>query len=1242
MGTGYSRTNSSDIQADEVVKSAPLNAELNAILATYVASTGHTHDGTATEGGPVTKLLGTSLTLGDATAGTDITVTFDGETNDGVLIWMEDEDYFKFSDDILMNSTEKLMFQDTGTYIYSNADGDLDIVSDGTAIDSVKIDSAGGITFDADVAGSGLSYADNGTEMLRIYHSSSDVILQNKVDAKDIVFKQYDGNEVMRIADNRRVYFYDEGSEYIASDGTDFTFASGNDINLTATTDVNIPANVGVTFGDDGEKIEGDGTNLTVSSSNNLTLDAAGDIVLDADGADVTLKDGGTTFGSLTNSGGELVIKSGSTPTTAMTFSGANVTFAGTVTIGSAGISEAELEILDGAAVTTTELNIIDGDTSATSTTVADADRVVMNDNGTMVQVAVTDLAAYFDDEITAMPNLVSTGALDSGSITSGFGNIDNGASNITSGGLVKLDVDADADDVSGDSSTGRLTLGASEDLNLYHGGTNSYIVNDTGDLIVDTAGDVVLDADGGDVVLKDAGTQYGTLTNSSGNLIVKSGSTTALTFDGANVTIAGNLTVTGTQTVVDTVTMNASNAIVLEGATADAYETTLTLTDPTADRTIKFPNQSGTVPVLAADSDTAITSTPAELNIMDGGTAASSITVADADRLVVNDDGTMKQIAVTTLAAYLDDEITAMPNLVTTAATTVGALNSGSIATGFGAIDNGASNITTGGLLKIDVDADADDLTGDSSTGRITLGASEDLNLYHGGTNSYIVNDTGDLILDTADDIVLDADGGDVFLKDAGTQYAALTNTSGNLIIKSGSTTALTFSGANVTSAGTVTFGSLSDGTITATAFVDEDDMSSNSATLIPTQQSVKAYTDSVAGSANNVTGLNATGAEINTVADASAISIDTSTVIANNDAVLMYDNSATAMKYFDVDLLVNYAESSIDTLSSLTTTGALNSGSISSGFGAIDNGTSGIRTNTVTVETSLLPDASGGADIGSASAEFGDVYIADDKYINFGSDQNVVVGYDENGNDTLEFKANVEGAALGFTFSADQADDNADTWKLNLADGGTWTWDSYTSGSFATKQTLDTSGNLTITGELDAATLDIEGDADINGTLEADAITINGTAIGSIYGVVAGSSSIVTTGALDSGSISSGFGNIDVGSSNLTATGTVSLGATSFNDQNITNVGSLALDSISADGSSITITGDTTFADGAYDFDIASHDTSNGLKLGGTLVTATAAELNYSDGVTSNIQTQVDAKATKGFAIAAAIVFG
>jgi hypothetical protein len=87
------------------------------------------------------------------------------------------------------------------------------------------------------------------------------------------------------------------------------------------------------------------------------------------------------------------------------------------------------------------------------------------------------------------------------------------------------------------------------------------------------------------------------------------------------------------------------------------------------------------------------------------------------------------------------------MTGLVTT-----GALNSGTIATGFGAIDNGASNITTGGLINVDVDADANDNTADSSTGRLTVGASGDLTLYH-HTNSYVVNKTGNLIFHSETD---------------------------------------------------------------------------------------------------------------------------------------------------------------------------------------------------------------------------------------------------------------------------------------------------------------------------------------------------------------------------------------------------------------------------------------------------------------------------------------------------------
>jgi hypothetical protein len=148
MGETYTRQSS---YADgDVITAAHTNDEFNQLLAAFAASTGHTHDGTTAEGGPITKMLGTSLTLGDGTAGTDITVTFDGESNDGVLKWMEDEDYFEFSDDILVASTEKLQFRDTAIYINSSADGQLDIVAD-TEVQIVAptID----INGDADVSG---------------------------------------------------------------------------------------------------------------------------------------------------------------------------------------------------------------------------------------------------------------------------------------------------------------------------------------------------------------------------------------------------------------------------------------------------------------------------------------------------------------------------------------------------------------------------------------------------------------------------------------------------------------------------------------------------------------------------------------------------------------------------------------------------------------------------------------------------------------------------------------------------------------------------------------------------------------------------------------------------------------------------------------------------------------------------------------------------------------------------------
>jgi len=154
MGAAYTRQSTATIVDGGVIEASDLNAEFNQLLAAFAVTSGHTHDGTAAEGGPITKLLGTVITIGDATAGTDIAVTFDGETAEGVLTWMEDEDYFKFSDDILMNSTERLNFGDTGTYIFQSTDGQLDIVADTEVqIAATTIDINGAVALNGAITG---------------------------------------------------------------------------------------------------------------------------------------------------------------------------------------------------------------------------------------------------------------------------------------------------------------------------------------------------------------------------------------------------------------------------------------------------------------------------------------------------------------------------------------------------------------------------------------------------------------------------------------------------------------------------------------------------------------------------------------------------------------------------------------------------------------------------------------------------------------------------------------------------------------------------------------------------------------------------------------------------------------------------------------------------------------------------------------------------------------------------------
>jgi len=197
-----------------------------------------------------------------------------------------------------------------------------------------------------------------------------------------------------------------------------------------------------------------------------------------------------------------------------------------------------------------------DGDTSITADTddqidikIAGTDQITIKD-GALSPVTTNDIDlgtaslefknAFFDGTVTAD---AFAGPL-TGNVT---GNASGTAATVTTAAQSNI------------TSLGTLTTLTVDDITI-----NGSTISDAGDFTLDVEGDIILDANGADVFLKDAGTTYGSLTNSSGNLIVKSGTTTALTFSGANVTVAGDLTVSGDDITMGTNT--AGNLLVADG----------------------------------------------------------------------------------------------------------------------------------------------------------------------------------------------------------------------------------------------------------------------------------------------------------------------------------------------------------------------------------------------------------------------------------------------------------------------------------------------------------------------------------------------------------------------------------------------------------------------------------------------------------------------------------------------------
>ena len=136
-----SYTRQSTFTDGDTIFAALLNNEYDQLAAAFNVSSGHTHDGsTAGDGGPISKLFSNAITFG-TNVNSDVVVTFDATSNDGVLSWMEDEDYFQFSDDILLSTDEKLLFRDSAIYINSSVDGRLNIAADtDVVIDTTTFD----------------------------------------------------------------------------------------------------------------------------------------------------------------------------------------------------------------------------------------------------------------------------------------------------------------------------------------------------------------------------------------------------------------------------------------------------------------------------------------------------------------------------------------------------------------------------------------------------------------------------------------------------------------------------------------------------------------------------------------------------------------------------------------------------------------------------------------------------------------------------------------------------------------------------------------------------------------------------------------------------------------------------------------------------------------------------------------------------------------------------------------------
>jgi hypothetical protein len=776
----YTRQSSSGIVDGGVIEASDLNAEFDQLASAFLQPT-----------------------FGTGAAGTDIALTFDGETNDGIITWMEDEDYFQFSDDILMTTTEKLQFRDTAIYINSSTDGQLDLVADteiqiaATTVDiNGNVDVSGTLT----VAGA-VDFGD--AALSNVGAVQLDSIAGDGDTDSSITFS---GSDVITVATGGSTAFTVNASQLLTASGGITSTAASNTFGATSFNDADI-TNVGSIALD---TITNDGTDVTI--------DSGGDIILDAGGANVTIKDDGTSVLDIANNSTDVEL----------TVSTADKNFKIKGTDGASAITALDIDMALAGKATFNGDVVVGGDLTVTG------DDITMGTN-TAGNLLIAD-GTNFNSVAVGSLSEISTVANDDVFL----------AVDTSGGGLKKITRSA----VVAGLATSSAISNVSEDSTPQLGGDLDV---DGNDIVSTSNADIELAPNGtGHVTVKgndNAGTiQFNCEQNSHGVQLKgpahSAGSSAVLTLP----TATGNLVGTGDSGTV-------SNGM-LAGSIADSKLSTISTADKVAGGAIQI----------------------------DSGTDGTSITVADSDKLLIDDGGTTKYINASQIKSYTASA-TAADDIGTGDAAVTLATSSGNITLDaqasdtdiiFKGTDGGADTtfltldgsdagtaifnhdikIADGGQIGSASDADAISIASDgvvtmnqipvfsaginvsggtiagtlataaqanvTSLGTLTAltvddvnvngkvitmtGSTDDTAVFTAGTNGTLTIETTDtaaaaaniqitadgtfevdattVTLDSAGDIVLDAAGNNVTFKSAGTSILDISNSSSDAVI--------------------------------------------------------------------------------------------------------------------------------------------------------------------------------------------------------------------------------------------------------------------------------------------------------------------------------------------------------------------------------------------------------------------------------------------------------------------------